>query len=41
MTRAYLDATHARPYSRVMINATAILTARRRRTIAVWAVVCA
>jgi hypothetical protein len=41
MTKACLDAGTARLYSRAMINATTKFIARRRRTIAVRAVVCA
>jgi predicted secreted protein len=40
MTSPYLDANRARPYDQTMINIATILTVRRRRTIAVWAVVC-
>jgi hypothetical protein len=41
MTAVDLDASQARPYELLpMINVATILTARRRRTIAVWAVVC-
>jgi hypothetical protein len=35
-----LDAGTGRPYSPRMISALTILIARRRRAIAVWAVVC-
>jgi hypothetical protein len=40
MSSFHLDAGMARPYSRAMTNAATILFARRRRTPAVWAVVC-
>jgi hypothetical protein len=38
--RPDLDEKRARSYSLGMINASTILIARRRRAIAVWAVVC-
>lgn len=38
--RPDLDENRAWPYSPRMINASTILIARRRRAIAVWAVVC-